>query len=186
MRWPIHVSQRLLPITAGYSPLASSAQTGNSHFTARLKTLAIFWLPLPIQKRIWPANFKSARLYATSWLDGLRGVASLIVFFDHFTDFNCRWLTFPYDFISDGEKSWGFNSPLQLPFSAYSPLPLVPNPPAADCKQQYGLSSAAGPWCISSSSSQAMCSLSSRSSSRGKVSMRLWPTCYFRQSFAGL
>ena len=80
-------------------------------------------LPSFVQQRIRPNLTKLQRLRPTSYLDGLRGVASFIVFMGHYTEENLGWYTEPYGLYEDGAKS----SPLQLPFVRviYSARPMV-------------------------------------------------------------
>jgi peptidoglycan/LPS O-acetylase OafA/YrhL len=88
-----------------------------------LQRLAFGLLPSFVQQRIRPNLIKSQRLHPTSYLDGLRGVASFIVFMGHYTEENLGWYTEPYGLYEDGAKS----SPLQLPFVRviYSARPMV-------------------------------------------------------------
>jgi peptidoglycan/LPS O-acetylase OafA/YrhL len=80
-------------------------------------------LPSFVQQRIRPNLTKSQRRRPTAYLDGLRGVASFIVFMGHYTEENLGWYTEPYGLYEDGAKS----SPLQLPFVRvlYSARPMV-------------------------------------------------------------
>ncbi|TVY85912.1 hypothetical protein LAWI1_G008891 [Lachnellula willkommii] len=68
-------------------------------------------LPSFVQRRVRPLATKQQRLHPTSYLDGLRGVASFIVFMGHYTEENIGWFTEPYGLYEDGAPS----SPLQLP-----------------------------------------------------------------------
>ena len=88
-----------------------------------LQRMAFGLLPSFVQQRIRPGLTKSQRLHPTSYLDGLRGVASFIVFMGHYTEENLGWYTEPYGLYEDGAKS----SPLQLPFVRvlYSARPMV-------------------------------------------------------------
>lgn len=69
------------------------------------------------------SNSKPVRLHPTSYLDGLRGVASFIVFMGHYTEAAIGWFTEPYGLYEDHAPS----SPLQLPFIRvlYSGRPMV-------------------------------------------------------------
>ncbi|KAK8856524.1 acyltransferase 3 [Apiospora arundinis] len=60
------------------------------------------------------AGAKSRRLHPTSYLDGLRGIASVLVFFCHYTEENHRYMlpTYGLPYENDGVAS----SPVQLPF----------------------------------------------------------------------
>jgi peptidoglycan/LPS O-acetylase OafA/YrhL len=95
-------------------------------FGARLTGLLFFFLPSIIQRRLRPHSFKSGAIHPTSWLDGLRGVASLIVFFSHFTERNVPWFTHTYGIRDEDDPI--ASSPLQLPFvrNIYSGRPMVP------------------------------------------------------------
>jgi len=88
-----------------------------------LQKMACGLLPSFVQQRIRPGLTKSQRLHPTSYLDGLRGVASFIVFMGHYTEENLGWYTEPYGLYEDGARS----SPLQLPFVRviYSARPMV-------------------------------------------------------------
>ncbi|KAM0334431.1 hypothetical protein ACHAQA_001457 [Verticillium albo-atrum] len=87
--------------------------------------LLFFLLPSFIQSRIRPGAFKPRRMHPTSWLDGLRGVASLIVFFFHFTDDTHKGLLMSYGVHRNGDTA--DSSPLQLPFLRviYAGKPMV-------------------------------------------------------------
>ena len=50
-----------------------------------VKSFTITILPLPIACRLAPHLYKPTRIHATSYLDGLRGIASFIVFLHHYT-----------------------------------------------------------------------------------------------------
>ncbi|KAF8857710.1 hypothetical protein BDZ45DRAFT_427548 [Acephala macrosclerotiorum] len=88
-----------------------------------LQRMAFSLLPSFVQKKIRPGLAKSSRLHPTSYLDGLRGVASFIVFMGHYTEENLGWWTEPYGLYEDGAPS----SPFQLPFLRviYSARPMV-------------------------------------------------------------
>lgn len=88
-----------------------------------LQRMAFGLIPSFIQKKIRPGNSKPTRLHPTSYLDGLRGVASFIVFMGHYTEENLGWYTEPYGLYEDGAPS----SLLQLPFVRviYSARPMV-------------------------------------------------------------
>lgn len=66
---------------------------------------------------------KPQKLHSTSYLDGLRGIASLIVFVGHYTENNVGWYQEPYGLYEDRAPS----SPLQLPIIRiiYSGRPMV-------------------------------------------------------------
>ncbi|GKT84094.1 hard surface induced protein [Colletotrichum tofieldiae] len=130
---------RFSPTSYSYSPLSVAnshsepASPGGSNpvpppksFLARLAAILFFLLPSFVQRRLRPNDFKHRRLYPTSWLDGLRGVASLIVFFCHFTEKHVGWYTARAYGIAD-ENDHVTSSPLQLPFLrvVYSGRPMV-------------------------------------------------------------
>ena len=90
----------------------------------RLRQRLVFHLlPSFIQSKLRPASDIPYRIHPTSYLDGLRGVASFIVFMGHYTEENLGWWTEPYGLYEDGAPS----SPLQLPFLRviYSARPMV-------------------------------------------------------------
>ncbi|TVY48819.1 hypothetical protein LOCC1_G001665 [Lachnellula occidentalis] len=80
-------------------------------------------LPSFVQRRVRPTATKQQRLHPTSYLDGLRGVASFIVFMGHYTEENLGWFAEPYGLYEDDAPS----SPLQLPGIRvlYSARPMV-------------------------------------------------------------
>jgi len=128
---------RFSPGTHAYAPLtnpgASPAETAATDSSAlpprsplaRLLAFLFFLLPSFIQRRLRPSSAKPRRLYPTSWLDGLRGVASLIVFFCHYTEGNMGVYVHSYGVRNDSDKV--ASSPLQLPFLRvlYSGRPMV-------------------------------------------------------------
>lgn len=82
-------------------------------------------LPSFVADAIWPDHkspLQTHRLHSTSYLDGLRGVASLLVFFCHYTEENHPYLVPTYGLNKDGESSL-----LQLPLVRilYSGRPMV-------------------------------------------------------------
>ncbi|KAK7743563.1 hypothetical protein SLS53_004098 [Cytospora paraplurivora] len=82
-------------------------------------------LPSFIADILWPDHkspLQAHRLHPTSYLDGLRGVASLLVFFCHYTEENHPYLVPSYGLNKDGMSSW-----LQLPLVRilYSGRPMV-------------------------------------------------------------
>ncbi|KAK2015032.1 acyltransferase [Colletotrichum eremochloae] len=108
------------------SPGGSNPVPRSNPFLARLAAILFFLLPSFVQRRLRPNDFKQRRLYPTSWLDGLRGVASLIVFFCHFTEHHVGWYTARAYGLPD-ESDPVASSPLQLPFLRviYSGRPMV-------------------------------------------------------------
>ncbi|WYZ38117.1 hypothetical protein EsH8_III_000031 [Colletotrichum jinshuiense] len=96
------------------SPGGSNPSPQSQSFLARLTAILFFLLPSFVQRRLRPNDFKHRRLYPTSWLDGLRGVASLIVFFCHFTEKHVGWYSQPYGITEENDHA--ASSPLQLPF----------------------------------------------------------------------
>ncbi|KAL2065725.1 hypothetical protein VTL71DRAFT_3395 [Oculimacula yallundae] len=88
-----------------------------------LQRTAFGLLPSFLQRKIHPGLTKPQRIHPTSYLDGLRGVSSFIVFLGHYTEENLGWYTEPYGAYEDGAPS----SPLQLPFVRviYSARPMV-------------------------------------------------------------
>ncbi|QSZ31063.1 hypothetical protein DSL72_000624 [Monilinia vaccinii-corymbosi] len=89
-----------------------------------LQKLAYGCVPSFLQRRTTRTSSpKTQKLHPTSYLDGLRGVASFIVFMGHYTEENIGWWTEPYGLYEDGAPS----SPIQLPFLRvlYSARPMV-------------------------------------------------------------
>jgi peptidoglycan/LPS O-acetylase OafA/YrhL len=115
------------------TPISSIATIKGDIFT-RLKNellqFLFFLLPSFIQKRLRPSLHKPQRLYPTSYLDGLRGVASLLVCFCHYMEGNVGWYAKSYgvDYHAiNGDEDIIHSSPLQLPFLRvlYSGRPMV-------------------------------------------------------------
>lgn len=104
-------------------PLQSQEQIPLKSGKRLLQKLIFSLVPSFIQPRLRPTVCKTRRLYPTSYLDGLRGVASFIVFMGHYTEENLGWWTEPYGLYEDGAPS----TPLQLPFLRviYSARPMV-------------------------------------------------------------
>ncbi|KAH6691261.1 acyltransferase 3 [Plectosphaerella plurivora] len=115
------------PLSAGPSPESptSTDSATKTAFSARIYALLFFLLPSFVQTRIRPGTAKPHRLRPTSWLDGLRGVASLIVFFCHYTEGTQKSYTLTYGVHFDGDEV--SSSPLQLPFIRvlYAGRPMV-------------------------------------------------------------
>ncbi|KAI6710833.1 hypothetical protein PZA11_006849 [Diplocarpon coronariae] len=85
---------------------------------------ALGLLPSFLQRRLRSGlSNKAQRLRPTSYLDGLRGVASFVVFMGHYTEETVGWYSEPYGAYEDGAPS----SPLQLPFVRvlYASRPMV-------------------------------------------------------------
>ncbi|RKF62483.1 putative hard surface induced protein [Erysiphe neolycopersici] len=80
-------------------------------------------LPSFLQSQLSSTSPKPLKLHETSYLDGLRGIASFIVFMGHYTEENIGWFSEPYGLFEDGAAS----SPFQLPFIRvlYSSRPMV-------------------------------------------------------------
>ena len=77
-----------------------------------VKSFTIAILPLPIACRLAPHLYKPARIHATSYLDGLRGVASFLVFLHHYTFQVPPYLSY-YGVDTTETRS---SSVIQLPF----------------------------------------------------------------------
>ncbi|KAL3420052.1 hard surface induced protein [Phlyctema vagabunda] len=88
-----------------------------------LERIGFCLIPSFLQRKMKPNSVKMQRLHPTSYLDGLRGVASFIVFMGHYTEENVGWYQEPYGLYEDGARS----SPLQLPIIRvlYSARPMV-------------------------------------------------------------
>ncbi|KAK1596970.1 acyltransferase [Colletotrichum navitas] len=109
-------------------PGGSTSKPQPSTFIARLMAILFFLLPSFLQRRLRLNDSKNhrRRLYPTSWLDGLRGTASLIVFICHYSGPNFGWyLARPYGIPQENDTA--ASSPLQLPFVRviYSGKPMV-------------------------------------------------------------
>ncbi|PHH89078.1 hypothetical protein CDD83_6688 [Cordyceps sp. RAO-2017] len=88
-----------------------------TRLNACLVALLVFLLPSFVQSWLRPGPPKKRRhLHPTSWLDGLRGVASLIVFIWHITLFHMggNWFLWPYGIQDQNDQVP--SSPIQLPF----------------------------------------------------------------------
>lgn len=104
-------------------PLPPQKQTPSSSAKRLLQKLVFSLLPSFMQSKLRHTTSTSYRIHPTSYLDGLRGFASFIVFMGHYTEENLGWWTEPYGLYEDGASS----SPLQLPFLRviYSARPMV-------------------------------------------------------------
>ena len=80
-------------------------------------------IPSPIQRRLAPQLSKAPRIHPTSYLDGLRGLASFIVFAHHYT---CEYV-YPYVAYYGVSSEKVPSSPVQLPFIrvAFAGRPMV-------------------------------------------------------------
>lgn len=89
-----------------------------------LAVLLFALFPSFIQRRLRPDQFKPRRLHSTSWLDGLRGVAALFVYVNHYTARNFARFERMY---GDHDEKHTWSSPLQLPFVRviYCGFPMV-------------------------------------------------------------
>ena len=65
-------------------------------YATTLKTLMRLLLPSFIADVFYPAHKPTWKVHPTSYLDGLRGVASVLVFFCHYTENNTPELTRSY------------------------------------------------------------------------------------------
>ena len=88
-----------------------------------IKRFTIALLPHPIACRLAPHLYKPPRIHATSYLDGLRGIAAFIVMLHHYTDFVGPYT--PYYGVDTTETRP--SSLIQLPFIRviYSGRPMV-------------------------------------------------------------
>jgi peptidoglycan/LPS O-acetylase OafA/YrhL len=79
-------------------------------------------LPSFVSDYIFPEHRTTWRLHPTSYLDGLRGIAAIIVFFCHYTENNFAALTPSYGIDPKKPSSW-----LQLPYARiiFSGRPMV-------------------------------------------------------------
>ncbi|KAK1767114.1 acyltransferase 3 [Phialemonium atrogriseum] len=69
-------------------------------------------LPSFVAEGVWPEHRTSWKVHPTSYLDGLRGIASILVFFCHYTEENHQYLLPPHGLNPDFKPS----SVIQLPF----------------------------------------------------------------------
>ena len=80
-------------------------------------------LPSFVSDALFPHDKLVSRVHPTSYLDGLRGLASMIVFFCHYTEENHKYLVPAYGLNQgDGPSAW-----IQLPFlrAIFSGRPMV-------------------------------------------------------------
>jgi peptidoglycan/LPS O-acetylase OafA/YrhL len=88
-----------------------------------VRVLGRMLLPSFLADVIWPEQRPKWKIHCTSYLDGFRGIASLVVFFCHYTEENHWQLTPSYGSNPDGtQSSW-----IQLPFARiiFSGRPMV-------------------------------------------------------------
>jgi hypothetical protein len=69
-----------------------------------IQKLALGLVPSFVQQQLRLTSIKPQRIHPTSYLDGLRGVASFIVFMGHYTEENVGWFTEPFGLYEDGGK----------------------------------------------------------------------------------
>lgn len=69
-----------------------------------LYKLALGLVPSFVQQQLRLTCAKPLRIHPTAYLDGLRGVASFIVFMGHYTEENLGWYTEAYGLYEDGGK----------------------------------------------------------------------------------
>ncbi|KDN72321.1 putative acyltransferase [Colletotrichum sublineola] len=127
----LYLYSRLSNANSYSEPSSLGGSTPNpkpNTFLARLIALLFFLLPSFVQRRLRLNDSKHhrRRLYPTSWLDGLRGTASLIVFICHYSGPDFGWyLARPYGIPHEDDPI--ASSPLQLPFIRviYSGKPMV-------------------------------------------------------------
>ena len=102
------------------SPIARGILTQPSRY---IKRGALALIPSPIRRHLAPHPSKTPRLQPTSYLDGLRGLASFIVFAHHYT---CEYV-YPYVAYYGVNAEKVPSSPLQLPFIrvVYAGRPMV-------------------------------------------------------------
>ena len=117
------IMEDLMPMKiedGGHSPTVRGFLTQPSRY---LKKGVLVLIPSPIQRRLAPHIPKTSRLGPTSYLDGLRGLASFIVFAHHYT---CEYVN-PYVAYHGVNTEKLPSSPLQLPFIrvVYSGRPMV-------------------------------------------------------------
>ncbi|KAL2256530.1 hypothetical protein VTK26DRAFT_1532 [Humicola hyalothermophila] len=88
-----------------------------------LAKVLCFLLPSFVSDHIFPERKQAWRVHPTSYLDGLRGIAAIIVFFCHYTENNFSALTPSYGLNPDDRES----SLIQLPFLriVFSGRPMV-------------------------------------------------------------
>ncbi|KAL0474625.1 acyltransferase 3 [Neurospora intermedia] len=73
-------------------------------------------IPSFIADAIFSDHRKATRLHPTSYLDGLRGIASVIVFFCHYTEDNYNSLTRSYGVADNDRPETATTGWIQLPF----------------------------------------------------------------------
>lgn len=92
------------------------------HRPSRIVAVLRALLPSFVADLVWPEERPVWKVHPTSYLDGLRGIASILVFFCHYTENNHPYLVPTYGLNKDQTSSW-----LQLPFLRiiYSGRPMV-------------------------------------------------------------
>lgn len=88
-----------------------------------MKRGALALIPSPVQRRLDPNPSKTPRIQPTSYLDGLRGLASFIVFVHHYT---CEYVPSYVAYYGVRVEKVP-SAPLQLPFVrvVYAGRPMV-------------------------------------------------------------
>lgn len=129
---PLRMWKRRRGASIDWQPFASTSMTSwqeksttapplDGYFLYYLRQFLIFLLPSFIQARYSPTegDLRPRRTYPTGYLDGLRGLAALFVFFFHTTNTVYDQVKYSYDAPltqADADKGYGPNNHiLQLP-----------------------------------------------------------------------